>query len=819
MKPPKRFLVRELQSFIPMDSIVVEKVACYHCGQPCEEETIIQDSKNFCCQGCRLVYGILNENNLCEYYDFADKPGVSLRHVHEESYSFLDEQSVKQKLLLFDSLTYSSVQFYVPSVHCISCIWLLENLQRLNAGVIKSEVNFGRKQVTIHFKPSIITLGGVARLMASVGYAPSISLEERTKPVSNRSLLQKLAIAGFCFGNIMLLSFPEYLGLDGSDQSLKLLFSYLNFALAVPVVIYSGQDYFINAWNSFRQKQINIDVPIAIGLAALFLRSSYDILTLTGPGYLDSLSGLVFFLLIGRWFQGKTYESLAFDRDYKSYFPLAVQKWVGTDWLPTIVYELEPGDQIRIRNYEIIPTDSVLLSDQAFIDYSFVTGEAKPVQINKGERMYAGGRLAGAPVEMTVQKRTSQSHLTGLWNREIFQKDKESRYKKIIDKTARNFTWAVMALALFTAFYWYFVSPSQMWLVLTSVLMVACPCALALAAPFTYGNMLRVFGKHGFYLKNADVIERLAKIDAVVFDKTGTITHGADEVSFVGALDDQELGWVRLITASSSHPLSKLITQSIKSQSHLQVTRFLECTGKGVEGMVSGHSIRVGSALFVGFNGTNPALLTRVFVSMNNEVRGYFRIETATRPGLSEVIHSLGQRCVALLSGDHASEESRMRQLFPAHVELRFNQSPHEKTDFISDLQKKQKQVMMLGDGLNDSGALRQSDVGIAVTDDTGVFTPACDGILRGDQVGNLHLFLDLSKKATHVLKVAFCISFFYNVIALSIAITGNLSPLVAAILMPISSVSVVGFSALGIQWVSRGLEKSNQKLWKSSSC
>ncbi len=794
-----------------MDSIVVEQVACYHCGQPCEEETIIQDNKNFCCQGCKMVYEILDENNLCEYYTYTDKPGVSLRHVHEESYAFLDESAIKRKLLLFDSINYSSVQFYVPTIHCISCIWLLENLQRLNEGVVKSEVNFGRKQVTVHFNPSLITLGGVARLMAAVGYAPSISLEERSKPTNNRSLLLKLAIAGFCFGNIMLLSFPEYLGLDGSDQSLKLLFSYLNLALAVPVALYSGQDYFVNAWNSFKQKQINIDVPIAIGLAALFLRSSYDIISHTGPGYLDSLSGLVFFLLIGRWFQGKTYESLAFDRDYKSYFPLAVQKWVGRDWLPVIVYELEPGDQIWIRNQEIIPTDSVLLSEQAFIDYSFVTGEAKPVQVHKGELMYAGGRLVGSPVEMTVQKKTSQSHLTGLWNREIFQKDKESRYKKIIDRAARNFTWIVMALALITAIYWYFISPTQMWLVLTSVLMVACPCALALAAPFTYGNMLRVFGKHGFYLKNADVIERLAKIDAVVFDKTGTITHGAAEVTFVGVLDDQELGWVRLLTASSSHPLSKLITQSITTQSHLQVSRFMERTGKGVEGMVSGHAIRVGSATYVGFSGSNPSLLTRVFVSINNEVRGYFRIETATRPYVKEVIQSLGKRCVALLSGDHSSEESRMRELFPAHVQLRFNQNPHDKTDFISDLQKNNQHVMMLGDGLNDSGALRQSDVGIAVTDDTGIFTPSCDGILRGDQVGNLHRFLDLSKKATLVLKIAFGISFFYNVITLGIAVTGNLSPLVAAILMPISSVSVVGFSALGVKWVSRGLETSKQ--------
>jgi Cu+-exporting ATPase len=788
------------------------KVSCFHCGLECETDRITIDDKNFCCQGCKMVYEILNENNLCEYYSYDKSPGTSLHFVAEESYAFLEDSSVKKKILSFDSTTFSTVQFYIPAIHCISCIWLLENLQRLNTGILKSEVNFSRKQTVINFNPSIISLAKVARLLAAIGYAPTINLEEQQKPVMDRSLVMKLAIAGFCFGNIMLLSFPEYLGLDGSEPTLKILFSYLNFGLSLPVIFYCGQDYFINAWNSFKQKQINIDVPIAVGLLTLFLRSSYDIFSQSGPGYLDSLSGLIFFLLIGRWFQSKTYESLAFDRDYKSYFPLAVQKWTGIDWTPIIVYELQPHDQIKIRNMEIIPTDSILVTAEAFIDYSFVTGESKPVHVYKGELVYAGGRLIGQPAEMIVQKKTSQSHLTGLWNREIFQKDKESSYKKMIDSAARHFTWAVMAIALVTSIYWYWADASQMWLVLTSVLMVACPCALALAAPFTYGNMMRVFGKNGFYLKNADVIERMAKIDAVVFDKTGTITHGASEVEFIGVLDDQELGWVRLLTSSSSHPLSKLITQSIKINCHLNVTSFREISGKGVEGSLGGHLVKVGSPAFVEFNGKIPALATQVFVSVDNEIRGYFKVNTASRDNIKELVESLGRKCVALLSGDQASEESRMREIFDTHVVLRFSQSPSEKMDFISGLQKQGNQVMMLGDGLNDSGALKQSDVGIAITDDTGIFTPACDGILQGSRLAQLDSFLKLSKGATTVLKAAFGISFFYNIVALSFAVTGNLSPLIAAILMPISSISVVSFSALGVNCISRSLTKTDTK-------
>lgn len=795
-----------------MEVLEKEQVACYHCGQPCEEVNHKIDDKQFCCQGCRTVYEILNENNLCEYYTYQQTPGVNLRYVSEETYSYLDEPSIRKKLLSFDSDNYARVELFIPSIHCISCIWLLENLQKLNPGVLKSEVNFARKRTTIDFNPGTTSLSAVARLLASLGYAPQVNLSEEKKEESvttSKTLIMKLAIAGFAFGNIMLLSFPEYLGLEGTETELKTLFSYLNIALAIPVTFYSGWDYFANAFQSFKQRLINIDVPIAVGLAALFLRSTYDILSNTGPGYLDSLAGLVFFLLIGRWFQSKTYESLAFDRDFKSYFPLAVQKKENDDWKPIVIYELEKGDTIRIRNWEVVPADSLLLDEEAYFDYSFVTGESKPVSVKAGGLVYAGGRLVGKPVTMVVEKKTSQSHLTSLWNKEVFQKPEESKYKKIIDAAARRFTWVVLGVAIVTGVYWYMHDQSQMWLVLTSVLMVACPCALALAAPFTYGNMLRVFGRHGFYLKNADVIERLAKIDTVVFDKTGTVTNGAARLEFVGDLSDNELGCVKVLTSSSSHPLSNLITKSIDINVSMAVAGFSERPGKGIEGNFDGQLIKVGSAAFVNFDGNLPELSSKVFVSVNNEVRGYFKIETSVREGVSELMRNLGSKEVALLSGDSEADKERMKELFPANASLQFNQSPHDKLDYISTLQHQHKKVMMLGDGLNDSGALKQSDVGVAITDDTGVFTPSCDGILEGAKLSQLNKFISLAGSATFILKTGFAISFFYNIIALSFAVSGHLTPLIAAILMPISSISVVGFSSISVNLVGNKIFRS----------
>lgn len=793
-----------------MEFEVKEQVACYHCGQACEEQEYKSEDKIFCCTGCRTVFEILNENNLCEYYSYETTPGVNLKNISEETYAYLDESSIKKKLLTFQSDSFAKVEFFVPAVHCISCIWLLENLQRLNRGVVKSEVNFARKRVSIEYNPSAIALSEIARLMASLGYAPQINLsEEKKEKTSSKDLLMKLAVAGFAFGNIMLLSFPEYLGLEGTENTLKTLFSYLNIALAIPVTFYSGKDYFTNALQSFKQRQINIDVPIAVGLAALFFRSTYDIISQTGPGYLDSLAGLVFFLLIGRWFQSKTYESLAFDRDFRSYFPLAVQKKNGEEWNPVVIYELQKGDTIKVRNWEVVPADSLLLDAEAYFDYSFVTGESKPVNVKAGELVYAGGRLVGKPVSMVVEKKTSQSHLTSLWNKEVFQKTEESRYRKIIDLAARRFTWVVLGVAVITAGYWYVTDASQMWLVLTSVLMVACPCALALAAPFTYGNMLRVFGRHGLYLKNADVIERLSKIDTLVFDKTGTVTHGASQLDFVGVMDDHELAWVKLLTSSSSHPLSNLITKSIKVNSRETVLEFFEKPGHGIEGKIGGHHLIVGSANYVKFLGTLPELSSKVFVSIDGEVRGYFKIETSVREGIDALMKSLPSKKIAMLSGDSDADRDRMKKVFPENATLLFNQNPHDKLEYISSLQAANNKVMMLGDGLNDSGALKQSDVGIAITDDTGVFTPSCDGILEGNRLSQVHKFIALSRSATIILKTGFGISFFYNIIALSFAVSGHLTPLTAAILMPISSISVVGFSTLAVNLVSQKIFKS----------
>jgi Cu+-exporting ATPase len=468
-----------------------------------------------------------------------------------------------------------------------------------------------------------------------------------------------------------------------------------------------------------------------------------------------------------------------------------------------VIYELKRGDRIRIRNMEIIPADALLEAEQAYVDYSFVTGEARPVKVKAGDLIYAGGRLIGQPVTLTVEAATSQSHLTSLWNNKAFRKREESQYQKIIDRAARRFTWVVMVFAVATGVYWYVTEPAQMWLVVTAVLMVACPCALALAAPFTYGSMLRAFGRNQLYLKNADVIERMAGIDAVVFDKTGTVTYSQQpDVQFVGFMIKPERMWVKCLTHSSTHPLSTIITKSISGPANQPIQNFRELPGQGIAGEVDGHAIKIGAAGFVGMEAVENPSASLVYVSIDNEPRGYFSIALSIRSNLKPMLNRLGDKCEAVLSGDNEKDLNKMKLLFGCNVNILFNQSPQDKLEFIRNMQRNGKKVLMVGDGLNDAGALKQADVGFAVTDDTGLFTPACDGILQGDKLEMLDKLLTLAKSSTVILKTGFVISFMYNAIALTVAAMGHLTPLVAAILMPISSVSVVGFSSLAVRYV-----------------
>ncbi len=798
---------------------------CFHCGDSCFDVEIKHEEKSFCCHGCKMVYEILHENELEYYYDLQSTPGISPKEIAGK-YNFLENEAIVEKLLEFNDGKTQIVSFLIPSIHCSSCIWILENLNKLSSDVKSSQVNFPEKTVRITFSAAENSLKNLVVLLSKIGYEPYISLDdsEKKKKHVDRSLIYKLGIAGFAFGNVMFLSLPEYfVDSDFWLDQFKPFFRWLMFAFSLPVVFYSASGYFTSAYKGLRSKILNIDIPIALGIAVLFIRSTIDIVMNWGTGFFDSLTGLLFFLLLGKFFQQKTYSYLSFERDYKSYFPIAVTR-LFKDASGKIteeqaeVYTVKTGDRLLVRNNEILPVDAILIKGNALIDYSFVTGEAEPIAKKSGDKLFAGGKQQAGILEVEALKPVSQSYLTQLWSNDVFSKERSGVFESLTDGISKRFTISILTIAFLSTFFWLIIDPTKAFNVFTAVLIVACPCAIALAAPFTLGNLLRIFGREKLYLKEASVIEQMAKIDTIVFDKTGTLTTSERNlITYEGLeLSVEETQLLTGTLRASNHPLSRALYDILEKNNILTPDQFEEEVGKGMSAKFKQNSIKIGAFDFVNHQNQNHSESsldgdqknkTVVHISTNEDYKGCYVFNNEYREGVSETFEALAStKKLVVLSGDNDGERARLEELLPKETQLFFGQKPEDKLNFIKSLQEKGRTVMMVGDGLNDAGALKQSDVGISISENTNVFSPACDGIMNASRFQNFANYISVADRGVRIIKWAFLFSLFYNLIGLSFAVTGHLKPVVAAILMPLSSISIVIFTTLATQNVGRKL-------------
>ncbi len=783
------------------DAIHKVKQTCYHCGEDCAKTVIKLQDKVFCCDGCKLVYEILNQSELCAYYDMNAHPGLTQKiKVRTNKFSFLDDEKIAQKLIQYTDGKQTHVTFYLPQMHCSSCLWLLENLHKINAGVISSRVNFNTKEAFIVFDNDKTTLRKVVETLTAIGYEPHISLHDiggvKTNHY-NKTRLYKMGIAGFCFVNIMMMSLPEYFAVDESMQlDIGTVFKYITLVLSIPVLLYCASEFFISAWKGLKNKYLNIDAPIALAIAITFGRSLYEFFIVGGNMYLDSMSGIVFFMLIGRWAQEKTQQSLSFDRDFKSFFPIAVNVKTDNGFMPAPIEQIGENDIIEIYNNELIPADAIISKGKAVIDYSFVTGESVLITKEVGEIVYAGGKQCAEKLELLVVKKSSQSYLTNLWNKDVFKEEKKESF--FIHALSNYFTVIVFIISGIAAAYWLWQGQTQtMWDVLTTVLIIACPCALLLSSTFTNGNVLRILSKNKLYLRHPDVIQQMAEADHIVFDKTGTLTQGNKlKVSYEGvALNAGQQKLVASLLAQSNHPLSQSVLQYLDIADLYEVKDFKNHTGSGIEGWINETYIKVGNATFVGIvQEREKQSGSAVFVKIENEVLGRYNVKGVYRLGFAQLMAELQTKYhVSILSGDNDAEAATLEKVIGPNCEMLFHQSPEDKLAYIKYLQDvKKRKVVMVGDGLNDAGALKQSNVGIALAEQKNNFTPASDGIMEASVFANFNKFMQYANSGKRIIIFSFIISIIYNIIGLFFAVQGMLAPVIAAILMPASSISII---------------------------
>jgi Cu+-exporting ATPase len=768
-------------------------VCCAHCGLPCEDKLITVNDQAFCCQGCSSVYALLNDHQLCQYYK--DGSGNVPDLVNASDLNYLDEVDTQQKFVVFQHADTIQFKFTIPGMHCNACIYLLERLDKFNSKVINSRVDFFNKALQVTVKKYDTALSDIVGLLYQLGYKPDLSLSNNAgvKKAKWSPRAVKIGIAGFCFGNIMMLSFPEYLGLslDASSLVLKQWFNYISLALSLPVLLYCSSEFFEQSYKAIRSRTLNIDLPITLAIVATFGRSLYELFVYQHAGYFDSMTGIVFLLLVGRYFQDLSYDALTFDRDYQSYFPLAA-RLVKPDATQSVnITQLKMGDVIELRNAELLPADAVLKSGHVSVDYSFITGESEPVAVLMGDKVYAGAIINGKSAQFELLTSTDNSRLVKLWS---IEKKKTVDDHSLTEKINYYFSLGLLLIGAFAFVYQYQINGTEeAFKALTSVLIVACPCILLLATTFANGHLLRVLKNHGMFVKNKITLSELNRLKTIVFDKTGTLTDNkAFSIERHADLSDQALLELAALAHQSVHPLSVAISQVYYQPLPYELSAYQEIQGKGLQGIINGITYKLGSAAYLQVPPVDLDLQeSAVYVSVNHVYKGYLKLTHAIRQDANAMLEALQSMDYELYlsSGDVAVNPAIQSSAFKACY---VNQAPEDKVQLIQSLQAQGKIVAMAGDGLNDAPALKQANVAIAVADKVSSFFPACDVLLTTEALKRLPDLFKLIHAAQWVVIISFVFSLLYNAIGLYFAITAQLQPLTAAILMPSSSITML---------------------------
>ncbi len=803
------------------------RVLCAHClSEIVREDAVLDDAGGetvpFCCRGCLAIYRLINGEGLGDFYARRQgwRPGPPETATADPS---LFSEVVRQAGAGMEA------DLLIAGIRCASCVWLIERaLSRLN-GVEVVRLNYATHRARIRWRPEETSIEEILRRICSLGYTPKPytgSIYREGLDRERKDLLVRFGTAAFFTMQLMLYTVALYAGyFQGMDPLYKKAFQFISWALATPVLFYSGHPFLRNSLRGVRRGLFGMDVLVALGSFSAYAYSVYAVLT-GGEVYFDTASMIVTLVLLGRLLEAgarvRAGEAVAAlmtlqPKEARLLRKAGERRTDDSGPLTLPLREIEPGDVVSVLPGEKIPLDGLVIDGVSEVDESMLTGESSPGRKQAGAEVFAGTVNLNGRLVVEVKRTGGDTVLSQIVKAVEDAQARKAPLQAVADRVVRWFVPAVLSVALATFLLRFFfgadtavLAPALMNAV--SVLVVACPCALGLATPLAILSGSAAAARRGLLVKGGDVYERASGVDCVVFDKTGTLTEGRPAVTDVvvtadGWSAERLLRYAASVEASSEHPVSSAITGACR-EPLLEVSGFRAHPGLGVEGRIDGGRVLAGNRKFlsihgIGFDGSEgvyegfvSAGKTVVAVAVAGRLCGLIALEDTLKKGVKEVVGSLGRMGagVMMLTGDNPGAAERIAGE-AGITDMTAGVTPLEKAGIIRHRKSGGAVVAMVGDGINDAPALTEADVGIAVGRATDVAIESADAVIMNGRPELVADLLGLSKKTFRVVKQNLFWAFSYNVIAVPLAAAGFLHPVISAVLMASSSLIVVGNS------------------------
>jgi len=789
-----------------------QAVACAHCGLPVPKALLEPRGASFCCHGCRTVYALIHAHGLDGYYLERERSGERGRPARTTArkYEELDDRDFAERRCLPLADGSASVELYLEGIHCSACVWLVESLPRVVPGVREARLNVGRSLLSVIWDPAAVRLSAVARALDQLGYAPHPAASERAQAerLRDRALLLRIGIAGFSAGNVMLMAFALYGGaFSGMQREFSALFRWASFGLALPSVLYCAAVFYRGALAALRTRAPHMDLPISIGIAAGFVWGALNTLRGTGEIYFDSLTTLIFLLLVGRFLQQRHQRRAASAAELaQALAPSIARVRVGDETREVEASGVRAGTLVVVAAGERIPVDGRIAAGSSSVDLSLLTGESTREDVALGDRVWAGTTNAAQELVVETEHSGAQTRVGRLVESIEAAQRERAPIVKLADRLASKFVVVVLALAALTLLVWWGAGADRAIEHAVALLVVTCPCALGMATPLSVSVALRRAAAGGLLFKGGEPLEALAGRGVIVFDKTGTLTDGTPRLeSYAGPEDLLRLAAV--VEQSSEHPLAKAIRRAAPAAGALRAEGLEVLGSRGLRGRVGTELVTIGSAaLFdsLGLSAPEPIAakleefgrrgLSTVLIARNHAVEAVAAFGDGLRPDARQTLESLAGlgHELLVLSGDDQRVVDRVCAGLPLR-ESSGGVSPEQKLARVRELVRGGKTVIMVGDGVNDAAAMSAATVGIAVHGGAEASLLAAHVFSTRPGVAPVLCAILGARKTLRVIRRGIAFSLAYNALGVTLALLGVLSPLLAAVLMPLSSLTVVG--------------------------